>query len=152
MKISIDKSSKVPVYLQIADQIKAQIISGALPRSSALPSERALAQILDVHRNTVVKAYGELKSDAWIESRQGVGYLVASASTEKEPAGESGEGVQMGRVNWVNEVADKYLDMEKTFDDLFQRFTDESHFRWAAALPRARYTHLSASRTTLPAF
>lgn len=34
----------------------------------------------------------------------------------------------MGRVNWVNEVADKYLDMEKTFDDLFQRFTDESHF------------------------
>lgn len=70
----------------------------------------------------------------------------------KEPAGESGEGVQMGRVNWVNEVADKYLDMEKTFDDLFQRFTDESHFRWAAALPRARYTHLSASRTTLPAF
>ena len=128
MKISIDKSSKVPVYLQIADQIKAQIISGALPRSSALPSERALAQILDVHRNTVVKAYGELKSDAWIESRQGVGYLVASASTEKEPVGESGEGVQMGRVNWVNEVADKYLDMEKTFDDLFQRFTDESHF------------------------
>ena len=128
MKISIDKSSKVPVYLQIADQIKAQIISGALPRSSALPSERALAQILDVHRNTVVKAYGELKSDAWIESRQGVGYLVASASTEKELVGESGEGVQMGRVNWVNEVADKYLDMEKTFDDLFQRFTDESHF------------------------
>ena len=58
MKISIDKSSKVPVYLQITDQIKAQIISGALPRSSALPSERALAQILDVHRNTVVKAYG----------------------------------------------------------------------------------------------
>ena len=128
MKISIDKSSKVPVYLQIADQIKAQIISGALPRSSALPSERALAQILDVHRNTVVKAYGELKSDAWIESRQGVGYLVASASTEKEPVGESGEGVQMGRVNWVNEVADKYLDMEKTFDDLFQRFTDESKY------------------------
>ena len=56
MKVSIDKFSKVPVYLQIADQIKSQIISGALPRGSALPSERALAQILDVHRNTVVKA------------------------------------------------------------------------------------------------
>ena len=54
MKVSIDKYSKVPVYLQIADQIKSQIISGALPRGSALPSERALAQILDVHRNTVV--------------------------------------------------------------------------------------------------
>ena len=127
MKVSIDKFSKVPVYLQIADQIKSQIISGALPRGSALPSERALAQILDVHRNTVVKAYSELKSDAWIESRQGVGYVVAAASSEKAPEEESSE-VQSGRVNWVSEVADKYLDMEKTFDDLFQRFTDESHY------------------------
>ena len=67
MTIRIDKDAKVPVYLQIADQIKAQIISGALPRGGTLPSERALAQILDVHRNTVVKAYSELKSDAWVE-------------------------------------------------------------------------------------
>ena len=40
MKDNIDKFSKVPVYLQIADQIKSQIISGALPRastSSAVP-------------------------------------------------------------------------------------------------------------------
>ena len=36
MKVSIDKFSKVPVYLQIADQIKSQIISGALPRGSCL--------------------------------------------------------------------------------------------------------------------
>lgn len=129
MKVSIDKYSKVPVYLQIADQIKSQIISGALPRRSALPSERALAQILDVHRNTVVKAYSELKSDAWIESRQGVGYIVAAANDEKDAQDErGGEGAQPGRVNWVSEVAEKYLDMEKTFDDLFQRFTDESHY------------------------
>ena len=80
----------MPVYLQIADQIKSQIISGALPRGSALPSERALAQILDVHRNTVVKAYSELKSDAWIESRQGVGYIVAAANDEKDAAGGKG--------------------------------------------------------------
>ena len=123
MKVSIDKFSKVPVYLQIADQIKSQIISGALP------SERALAQILDVHRNTVVKAYSELKSDAWIESRQGVGYIVAAANDENDAQDErGGEGAQPGRVNWVSEVAEKYLDMEKTFDDLFQRFTDESHY------------------------
>ena len=129
MTIKIDKDAKVPVYLQIAEQIKAQIISGALPRASTLPSERALAQILDVHRNTVVKAYSELKSDAWIESRQGVGYVVTAASVDKTAAEEeSGENAQGGRVNWVSEVADKYLDMEKTFDDLFQRFTDESHY------------------------
>ena len=129
MKVSIDKFSKVPVYLQFADQSKSQIIAGALPRGSALPSERALAQILDGHRNTVVKAYSELKSDAWIESRQGVGYIVAAANDENDAQDErGGEGAQPGRVNWVSEVAEKYLDMEKTFDDLFQRFTDESHY------------------------
>ena len=145
MKVSIDKFSKVPVYLQIADQIKSQIISGALPRGSALPSERALAQILDVHRNTVVKAYSELKSDAWIESRQGVGYIVAAANDENDAQDErGGEGAQPGRVNWVSEVAEKYLDMEKTFDDLFQRF--RATIPSAAASPRARCTRPSALR------
>ena len=37
----------------------------------------------------------------------------------------------------VSEVAEKYLDMEKTFDDLFQRFTDESHYSPVS------YTHLT---------
>ena len=127
MTIKIDKDAKVPVYLQIADQIKAQIISGALPRGGTLPSERALAQILDVHRNTVVKAYSELKSDAWVESRQGVGYVVTDTEEMQESKGD-GAPPLAGRVNWIGAVADKYLDMEKTFDDLFQRFTDESHY------------------------
>ena len=127
MTIRIDKDAKVPVYLQIADQIKAQIISGALPRGGTLPSERALAQILDVHRNTVVKAYSELKSDAWIESRQGVGYVVTDTEEMQESKGD-GSPPLAGRVNWIGAVADKYLDMEKTFDDLFQRFTDESKY------------------------
>ena len=88
MTIKIDKDAKVPVYLQIADQIKAQIISGVLPRGGTLPSERALAQILDVHRNTVVKAYSELKSDAWVESRQGVGYVVTDTEEMQESKGD----------------------------------------------------------------
>ena len=71
MDVKLDKQSKIPVYLQIVDQLRAQIMCGALPSGSVLPSERGLAQMLEVHRNTVVKAYGELKSDAWIESRQG---------------------------------------------------------------------------------
>ena len=63
MDVKLDKQSKIPVYLQIVDQLRAQIMCGALPSGSVLPSERGLAQMLEVHRNTVVKAYGELKSD-----------------------------------------------------------------------------------------
>lgn len=124
----------VPVYLQIVGQLKSQIISGALPKGSALPSERALAQLLGLHRNTVVKAYSELKSEAWIESRQGVGYVVAAVgdaaeeSSSAEVHGEADGASASGRVNWLNEVSTKYLDMEKTFDDLYQRFTDESRY------------------------
>ena len=73
MDVKLDKQSKIPVYLQIVDQLRAQIMCGALPSGSVLPSERGLAQMLEVHRNTVVKAYGELKSDAWIESARGGG-------------------------------------------------------------------------------
>ena len=130
MDVKLDKQSKIPVYLQIVDQLRAQIMCGALPSGSVLPSERGLAQMLEVHRNTVVKAYGELKSDAWIESRQGIGYVVAVPP----PAGDGGEGEARAsdkpsrRVNWINEIKDRHLDMEKTFDDLFQRFTDESKY------------------------
>ena len=130
MDVKLDKQSKIPVYLQIVDQLRAQIMCGALPSGSVLPSERGLAQMLEVHRNTVVKAYGELKSDAWIESRQGIGYVVAvPPAAEDGREGETGASDKPSRrVNWINEIKDRYLDMEKTFDDLFQRFTDESKY------------------------
>lgn len=130
MDVKLDKQSKIPVYLQIVDQLRAQIMCGALPSGSVLPSERGLAQMLEVHRNTVVKAYGELKSDAWIESRQGIGYVVAVPPTAEDGGeGEAGASDKPSRrVNWINEIKDRHLDMEKTFDDLFQRFTDESKY------------------------
>ena len=119
MDVKLDKQSKIPVYLQIVDQLRAQIMCGALPSGSVLPSERGLAQMLGVHRNTVVKAYGELKSDAWIESRQGIGYVVAvPPAAEDGGEGEAGASDKPSRrVNWINEIK-----------DLFQRFTDESKY------------------------
>lgn len=133
MDLKLDKQSKIPVYLQIADQIRVRILNGALPGGSVLPSERGLAQILGVHRNTVVKAYGELKSDAWIESRQGIGYVVTLQQAAK--AGEADGSERSGkRVNWIGEIKTRYLDMEKTFDDLFQRYTDTSRYSLGSGL------------------
>ena len=77
MNVKIDKNSKTALYLQIAAQLKKEILSGEINKGSTLPSERALASILGVHRNTVVKAYIELKAEELIESKQGVGYIVA---------------------------------------------------------------------------
>ena len=71
MKILIDKRKKVPVYLQIAEQIKEYIFDGAISDGYALPSERVLAADLGVHRNTVTKAYHELKAEGLLVASQG---------------------------------------------------------------------------------
>jgi len=125
MNIRIDHSIKTPVYLQIASRIKEQILSGEISRGGILPSERALAGILGVHRNTVVRAYSELKDQHLIESRQGVGY-VASYSTAMPLSGQPAGKPK--KVSWANLIKDEFLDMEVTFDDLFQRFGGENTY------------------------
>jgi len=116
MEIKIEKQLKTPIYMQIATGIKREIMLGAITEDSILPSERALAKMLNVHRNTVTKAYSELKGEGLIDSDQGVGYRVARSEN-------SSRGTRRGKkVNWMNQISDEYLDLPVTFDDLFQRF------------------------------
>jgi len=63
----------MPIYLQLADQIKAAAASGALRPGEALPSIRPLAEELRVNRNTVAKAYTELESLGVIKTLPGRG-------------------------------------------------------------------------------
>ena len=126
MNIKVSKQNKIPVYRQITEQIRQQILSGTIPAGSTLPSERALGQLLGLHRNTVVRAYSELKSEDWIASRQGVGYVVVPH--EGKNAATAPESGRAKRVNWVGEIKTEYLDLEKTFDDLFQRFSNETRY------------------------
>lgn len=121
MEVKIDKELKIPIYLQIASSLKLQIMSGALPQDSILPSERTLAKMLGIHRNTVTKAYSELKGQGLIESYQGVGYKVFSAESVKNDFDKK----YNKKVNWTNQIKDEYLDMPVTFDELFQRFGNQ---------------------------
>lgn len=57
MLVEIDKKSSIPIYRQIESCIKRKILNGEIPFSTKLPSERRLAEFLDINRNTVVKAY-----------------------------------------------------------------------------------------------
>ena len=123
MNIQVDKRKRTPVYLQISGAIKARIHSGELPDGSVLPSERVMAQMLGVHRNTVTKAYGELKADGLIHSRQGSGYTVAVPAQPAKPSPARGK-----RVNWVNQIKARHLDMDTFFDDLFEHTDGESRY------------------------
>ena len=57
MRISIDRDSSAPIYKQIEGKIRNKILNNEIAYGTRLPSERYLASVLDVHRNTVIKAY-----------------------------------------------------------------------------------------------
>lgn len=74
--ISIDTKSKIPIYEQIYKYIREEIRSGNIACGSKLPSSRGLASHLEVSRNTVDMAYGQLLSEGYIESQPKRGYFV----------------------------------------------------------------------------
>ena len=78
MVFELNYKSAKPVYLQLVDQVKAAIASGAARAGDALPSIRPLAEALRVNRNTVAKAYGELEHQGVIETLAGKGCFITS--------------------------------------------------------------------------
>src|SRR5262245_1794938 len=70
-------ASGVPIYLQLMEQVKHGIETGALRPGDQLPGIRPLAEELVINPNTVAKAYRELEHAGIIELRQGAGAFVA---------------------------------------------------------------------------
>jgi GntR family transcriptional regulator len=74
----------VPITRQIADQIRAQCATGALPVGRKLPSIRGLARELAVNQNTILRVYERLSMEGLLELRHGDGTYVAA----RPPAGQ----------------------------------------------------------------
>jgi len=77
-------SSGVPIYLQLMEQVKHGIETGALRPGEQLPGIRPLAEELVINPNTVAKAYRELEHEGVIELRQGAGAFVAGNAGAKK--------------------------------------------------------------------
>ena len=76
-RIQLDESSDTPLYRQVYDSIKAQIISGTLPHGDRLPPTRELAGLLGLNRTTISAAYELLESGGYISGHVGRGSFVA---------------------------------------------------------------------------
>lgn len=76
--MKIDKTSDVPIYLQIYNVIRDEIINGYLMPEERISSRRSLAAELGVAQRTVENAYQKLLADGYIVSRQGSGYYVST--------------------------------------------------------------------------
>ena len=74
----------VPIYLQLMEQVKHAIETGALRPGEQLPGIRPLAEELVINPNTVAKAYRELEHEGVIELRQGAGAFVSGNARSKE--------------------------------------------------------------------
>lgn len=77
MDIILSNSSGKPIYEQITDQVKEQIMTGALAAGDALPSMRLLARELRISVITTKRAYEELERDGFLENVPGKGCFVA---------------------------------------------------------------------------
>lgn len=82
MNLIISHSSMKPIYEQIVEQVKGQIIRGILKADTALPSVRTLAKELKVSALTVKKAYDALEAEGFVITVHGKGSFVAFANQQ----------------------------------------------------------------------
>lgn len=82
MNIIISNSSDEPIYLQIVNQLKEQIVNGELEESQLLPSIRNLAKELKISVITTKRAYDELEKEGFIVTVAGKGSYVAAINKE----------------------------------------------------------------------
>lgn len=80
MLFRLNPSSGVPIYLQLMEQIKHAIETGALKAGDQLPTIRRLAEDMVMNPNTVVRAYRELQHEGIIELRHGSGAFIAESA------------------------------------------------------------------------
>ncbi|HUV51794.1 MAG TPA: PLP-dependent aminotransferase family protein [Dehalococcoidia bacterium] len=93
MVLKLRRYSERPMYLQIKEALRSEIVSGTFPNGTYLPSSRQLSQELGVSRITVTNAFAELEADGFVQgdSRRGVFVLplwekaVATPDTSAEP-------------------------------------------------------------------
>src|SRR3954469_9039255 len=111
--IQLSTSSGVPIFKQIVDQIVYMIEAGQLADGDRLPSSRMLAANLHVNRNTVARAYAELRDRGYIESRRRNGTVVAGAEAvrRKAVAHEEAQGA-------VGEAVTQCLELGLSADEI----------------------------------
>jgi DNA-binding transcriptional regulator YhcF (GntR family) len=84
--IQLDFRAKIPLYLQLVEQLRQQIEHGWLQAEEQLPPVRTLAERLRVNFNTVARAYRILDIEGWISTQQGRGTFITTQSWPRPAA------------------------------------------------------------------
>ena len=100
MQIIVNHSSMVPIYEQIVEQIKAQIMEGKLQAEAVLPSVRGLAKELRISALTVKKAYDYLEEEGFTVTVHGKGTYVAASNAQRLRDIAVASTVSLSREDW----------------------------------------------------
>lgn len=82
MEFHVDTASSMPIYRQLAEQIRTAIARGRLQANGRLPSVRELSRRLVINPNTVAKVYTELEREGLLITRHGLGVFVAPPGSD----------------------------------------------------------------------
>jgi GntR family transcriptional regulator len=107
MDISISNTSEMPIYEQIYNQIKTQIMQGRLLEGEALPSIRSLAKDLRISVITTKRAYDELEKDGFIYTVLGKGCFVSKRNVEL---------IREAHLKEIEEFMKKIIDLASVID------------------------------------
>ena len=76
-------SNDKPIYIQMADRLCDEILSGVYQDDDRIPSVREYAVLLEVNTNTAVKAYAQLAREEVIYNKRGLGYFVTPGAKKQ---------------------------------------------------------------------
>ena len=120
--MNIDFSTSIPIYLQIIEEFKRQIVTNALKPGDKVPSQRDLAAQIKVNANTVQRAYREMEILGLVETLRGQGTFVCQNQGIVE---ETRKEMLTNLVDdFVRAVRALGLSQEATLDVVKNRFSE----------------------------
>ena len=124
MLITIDTHSGVPIYRQVQDQIRAQILTEALSPDTRIPSVRDLAAQIKVNPMTVSKAYSLLESEGLLDRRRGVGLFVRPLAQRRRALDAASllEGLLKDAAASAVQLGIGKDEAARMFDELYEQF------------------------------
>jgi GntR family transcriptional regulator len=113
----LNPSSGVPLYLQLMEQVKHAVETGALRPGDQLPTIRGLAQELVMNSNTVVRAYRELEHEGIVELRHGLGAFIRDSVEERGAVMRKARSVVQAAVERVRSLGASEEEIRRLFEN-----------------------------------
>ena len=139
MIFTVDTLSRLPIYQQLAQQVREAIARGDLHPGDRLPSVRQLARDLVVNANTIARAFMELEHEGILVSRPGLGIFVAVPRRELAKAARDRRLVEL-LDHWLTEAVHLGFSAEEVVSLLRQRLT---RFHWQTHAGQEKETRRS---------